>query len=138
MSLEKILKKIEDDAHQGADCIIQESRQRAEQIKGAAREEAAEMAESILKENERQARLEASRIVTQARLERKIDLLACKKELIDMVLDRAFQKESRGREGLKRIVIQKEGQREEAFDEKRLKDELRPRLEKYIADLLKI
>lgn len=138
MSLEKILNKITDDAKAEADRVIQESRQRAEQIKGSARKEASVLTESILKESERRARLEASRIVTQARLERKIDVLSCKQALIDRVMEKAFQNEGLSPQGLKRIIIKKEGQSEEAFDEERLKDELRPRLEKFIADVLKL
>ncbi|MGD2295714.1 MAG: V-type ATP synthase subunit E family protein [Candidatus Aminicenantes bacterium] len=138
MSLEKILKKITDDAQEEAAQIIQESRQKAEKIKEAARQEASLMAEAILKESEKETQLEASRIVTQARLKRKIDILACKKELIHTVLEKAFRRESKGSEGLKKIVIQKEGEREEVFDEQKVMDELRPHLEKLIADLLKI
>jgi len=39
---------------------------------------------------------------------------------------------------LKRIVVLKDGQREEEFDYRRLKDELRPKVEKEIVKLLKL
>ena len=136
--LEKILKKITDDAHEEAARIIQESRQRAEQIKKTSREESAVLAETVLKESEKQAQLEISRIVTQARLERKIDILSCKKELIDQVIEEAFQKAAHDWSRMNKEVIDKEGRREEALDEKTLLDELRPKLEKFIADILKI
>jgi len=138
MSLEKILKKITDDAQGEVDQIIQESQRRAEQIKDSSRKEVAVQAEAVLKESKRLAGLETSRIVTQARLERKIDVLSCKKELIDTVLEQAFRKAGENWGRLKRVVIDKEGQSEESLDEQMLKTELRPQLEKFIADVLKI
>jgi vacuolar-type H+-ATPase subunit H len=138
MSLEKILKKITDDAHEEAARIIKESRQRAEQIKKTFREESAVLAETVLKESERQTQLEISRILTQARLERNIEILSCKKEQIDLVIEKAFHKAAHGWESMNKEVIDKEGRSEEALDQKTLLDELRPKLEKFIADILKI
>ena len=138
MSLEKILKKIQDDAQAEANRIILENQQKAEEIKEAARKEGSELAASLVKEVERKGNLEASRIVTQARLERRIKILSCKKELIDEVLEKAFQKEGLGKKVLKRKIIMKDGEKEESFDEKKLKEELRPKLENYIAEVLKI
>lgn len=138
MSLEKILKKISTDAHEEAARIIQDSRQRAEQIKKTSREESDVLAETVFKESERQAQLEISRIVTQARLERKIEILSCKKEQIDLVIEKAFQKVAQGWEGMNKEVIDKEGRSEEALDQKTLLNELRPKLEKFIVDILKI
>jgi len=138
MSLEKIVKKITDDAHQEAERIIQESRQRAEQIKGKSQEEAAASEEEILKESEKLAQLEISRIVTQARLERKIEILSCKKQLIDQVLVKAFKETAQGRVRLNKEVIDKKGRGEEVLDEGALLEEMRPRFEKFIADILKL
>lgn len=138
MSLEKILEKITHDAHEEAARIIQESRQRAEQIKKTFREASDVLAEAVLEESERQAQLEISRIVTQARLERNLDILSCKKEQIDQVLEKAFHEAAHNRASLKKEVIEKKGRSEEALDEKTLLDELRPKLEKFIADILKI
>jgi vacuolar-type H+-ATPase subunit H len=138
MSLEKILKKIIEDAQSEADKIILESEKKAGEIKEKARQEAANLAEALIKEEERKGRLEASRLVTQARLERKISILSRKKELIDHVLEKAFQKGVLGKEGLKRKIIMKDGEREEPYDEKRLKEELRLKLENEIIEALKI
>jgi vacuolar-type H+-ATPase subunit E/Vma4 len=138
MSIDKILKKIEDDAHKEAEQILLESEQRAEQIKKKAHSESAVLAEAIMKESEKQARLEVSRILTQARLERKLEILSSKKELIDGVLEKAFKKVGHDRSRLKKEVIEKEGRREENLDEQTLIDELRPKLEKFIVDVLKI
>ena len=138
MSLEKILEKIMDDAQAEADKIILESQKKAREIKEKSRKEASDLAEALAKEAERQGQLEASRIITQARLEKKINILSCKKELVEEVLEKAFQRKGLGKEGLKRKIIMKEGEREEPYDEERLKEELRAKLENEILKALKI
>lgn len=138
MSLEKILKKIVDDGQEEADRIILENQKKAEEIKENARKETLELAEALLKEAEQQGNLEANRLITHARLEKRINILSRKKELIDEVLEKAFVKESLGKKSLKRKIILKDGEIEELFDEKKLKEGLRPGLESYIAKVLKI
>jgi vacuolar-type H+-ATPase subunit H len=138
MSLDNILKNIIADAQAEAEKIILESQKKAAQIKEKASKEASELAEALIKETERQGRLEASRIITQARLERKIGILSCKKEIIQEVLNNALKKGGKGTKGLKRKVIMKGGEREEPYDEERLKEELRSRLESEILEALKI
>jgi len=138
MSLEKILKKIIDDAQAEADKIILESQKKAEEIKEKGRKEASDLAEALVKEAERQGHLEASRIITKARLEKKISTLARKKELIEEVLEKAFQRGAKGKERLKRKIIMKEGESEEPYDEEKLKEELRSKLENEILEALKI
>ena len=138
MSLEKIINKILDDAQAEAQEIVKESRLKAEEIKKHAHDEADQMADTLLNEYTRQAKLEASRLVTQARLERKIDLLACRKELINQVLDKAFKKAKIPKQSLKRKIVLKDGEKEEYFDEQNLKEELRQQLEGYIAEVLKL
>lgn len=138
MSLEKILKRITDDAQAEADKIILENKRKAKEIKENAREEASKLAEELVKEAERKARLEASRLVTQSRLEKKINILAEQKDLIEEVLGKAFQKSIKSAKGLKRKIILKQGEREEPYDEERLKEELRSKLENEIMETLKI
>lgn len=138
MSLEKILEKILKDARAEADAIIQESRKKASEIKKAAEEESSRLVEALAIEEERKTQLESSRIVTQARLEGRLRILSCKKELIDEVLDKAFQKANPGKAALKRTVVLKDGKKEEEFEEERLKEELRPKVEQYIAEVLKL
>ena len=138
MSLEKILKRITDDAQAEADKIILENKRKAKEIKENAREEASKLAEELVKEAERKARLEASRLVTQSRLEKKINILSEQKDLIEEVLGKAFQKSIEGAKGLKRRIILKQGEREEPYDEERLKEELRSKLENEIMETLKI
>jgi len=138
MSLEKILKKINDDAQAEAKRIILENQKKAKEIKENARKEASELVEALQKEAEREAHLEASSLITQARLERKIKLLTRKKEQIEEVLERAFRSESLEKKGMKKKIILKDGEREESFDQEKLKEELRPKLENYIVEVLKI
>ena len=138
MSLEKILEKIIDDAQTEADKIILESKKKAAEIKERARKEASGLAEALVKEVERQGHLEASRIITKARLEMKINTLSRKKELIEEVLEKAFQRGAKGKERLKRKIIMKEGESEEPYDEEKLKEELRSKLENEILEALKI
>jgi len=127
-----------DDARAEADKIILESQKKAAEIKEKADRAAVELADALLKEAEKKGHLEASRLLTQARLEKKINILSCKKELIDEVLERAFQGGSLGKEGLKRKIIMKDGEKEEPYDEEKLKEELRSKLENEILEALKI
>jgi V/A-type H+-transporting ATPase subunit E len=138
MSLEKILDKILEEARSEAEQILQESRQKAEEIAQNARKKAESQADTILEQAERQGNLEASRLVTQARLEKRIKLLRCKKDLIDEVLDKAFEKKKGDIIGLKRKILGKDGELEESVDPKKLRQELRPQLERDIAEVLKI
>ena len=138
MSLEKILKKIIDDAKNEADRIILESKKKAEEIKKSSQEEASYLAKAFMKEARRKADLEESRLITQARLEKKISILSCKKELINGVLEKAFQMEIGGNQPLKRRLICKDGEKEESLDVDKLKEELHSRLESFIAEMLKI
>jgi vacuolar-type H+-ATPase subunit H len=138
MSLEKILDKILEEAQKEAARIILETRQKAEEIKHNARTQSEIQAKTILEQIEKQADLEASRLVTQARLEKRIKILSCKKDLIDEVLDKAFQKQKGESIGLKRKIILKDREIEELVDHEKLKQELRPKLEKEIVGVLKI
>lgn len=132
------MEKILEDARADADRIIQESLQKAEEIKENARKQGEKQARALLEEAERQAQLEASRIVTQARLEKKIKLLSCKKDLIDKTLDNVFRSEDLKGKRLRRKIVMKDGEKEESLDLEELKQQLRPKLEKEIAEVLKI
>lgn len=138
MSLEKIIERILAEAQVEAERIIQESRNKADDIREKARIEGQKHANALLEEVDRQGKLEASRLITQARLEKRIKILSCKKELIDEVLDRTFQKENIAHKGVKQKIIMKDGEKEVSFDQERLKQELRPILERDIAEVLKL
>jgi len=96
------------------------------------------LAEALVAEAERQGQLEASRLVTQARLETKIDILSRKKKLALEVLEKAFKKKDFEKRGMKRKIITKEGEKEEPFDASRIKEELRSKLESEIIEVLGI
>lgn len=138
MSLEKILDKILEEARKESERILLESRQKAEEITQNARKQGELQANALLEQAERQGNLEASRLVTQARLEKRIKILRCKKDLIDEVLEKAFQSRKGDKLRLKRKIIRKDGQSEEFIDQEKWKQELRPKLEKDIAEVLKI
>jgi vacuolar-type H+-ATPase subunit E/Vma4 len=138
MSLEKILERITQDAQTEVNKILSESKKKAEEIKEAARKEAEGLAGALIEETERKARLEASRLITQARLEKRIKVLSWKKELIDAILEKALQKANLGQAKLKKKIILKDGEREEFYHQDKLLEELRPKLENYILKVLKI
>jgi V/A-type H+-transporting ATPase subunit E len=138
MSLEKILDKILEEARSEAEQILLKGRQKAEEITQNARKQGEMQANAILEQAERKGNLEANRLVTQARLEKRIKILSCKRDLIDEVLEKAFQKQKGDKIGLKRKIIRKDGELEEFVDQEKLKQELRPKLEKDIVEVLKI
>ncbi len=138
MSLEKIVEKIIADARAEAEQIILETRARAEGIKKAAQEEAEKRAAAFLHEAERGARLQAGRIVTQARLEKRMEILLEKRAHIEQVLTKAMSAGVPGQPKLKKKVVAKEGERAEDIGREQLFEELRSRLEKDILDALKI
>ena len=138
MSLKKIIKKINDDAETEVRKIIAKSKQEAEEVKKKAGEEAANAAEKYLLDEERRRELEANRIVTKARMDMKMKILFCKKEIIDEILNTAFNEALKGKEYLKKRLILKEGEKEGILDKNKLKDELRPELERSIVKDLKL
>lgn len=138
MSLEKILNTIIEDAQAEAVSIVKESQSKAEEIKRAAGQEAEELASALQVEEERLGRLEASRLITQARLQGKLDILSTKKEIIEDVLAKAMKRESDGIKKLKRQIILKSGEEEESLEERKLLEQIRAQMEKFISEALKL
>jgi vacuolar-type H+-ATPase subunit E/Vma4 len=138
MSLDKLIGKIEDDARLEAENILNEGQKKASQILDEARRETDRLVQELLKEHERQGALEANRIITQARLRKRLDILSCKKDLIAEVLQKAFEKTGLTEKDLSRTVVLKDGENRETMDAERLKEELQQHLEKFISGLLKI
>ncbi len=138
MSLKNIIKTIEDQAREEAGRIIRESEDKARDIKERARKEAETDARAYLEEAERKARMETGRILTQARLDKRLNVLGRKKDIIDEIITDAFNQVGLQAKSLKKTVVMKDGQKQEPLDEFRLKEELRPDLEKVILDILKI
>lgn len=138
MSLEKIIHKILSEARAEAEMILRESQEKAEAIKEKARQEALELAARYRQEAEREANLQASRILTQARLEKKLTMLRQRKDLLEEVLRKALE-DSRVQERMvRKKVILKQGEEEEALDQERLIDRLREKLENDIVEALKL
>ncbi len=138
MSLENIIKTIEDQADREAGRIIRESEDKARDIRERARREAEAEARAYLEESERKARLEGGRIVSQARLDKRLKILSQKKEIIDEIIAEAFKQEGLSRKDFKKTVVMKDGEKLESLDEVRLREELRPELERDILEVLKI
>jgi vacuolar-type H+-ATPase subunit E/Vma4 len=138
MGLQEILKKISSQGEDEAHKILEESREKAQQIKKNAEKEASHQAEEYLNKEKRRAEMEATRIMTQARLDKKMKILFCKKEIINQVLDEAFDQALKGKKDLKKKVVTKDGEKQSLLDIKRIKDDLRPELEAQIAEDLKL
>ena len=138
MSLERIIEKILAEAGGEADRITGESREKAEGIRRAAREESGRLAGRILQAAEREGNLEASRILTQARLEKRVQILSRKRELVEEVLRNAMADPALSRKGMKRKIVMKQGEREEDMDRAGLADDLRIKLEKFILEALNL
>jgi vacuolar-type H+-ATPase subunit H len=138
MGLDDILKKINSQGEAEVHQIIEQNQEKAQQIRIHAEKEASKEAEEYLINQERQAEMEATRIMTQARLDKKIKILYCKKELIDQVLEDAFTQALKGRQALEKRVIMKDGEKQSPLHKEKIKDEIRPLIEGQIAEDLKL
>ena len=138
MSLKNIIHTIEDQARQEAGRIIKESEKKAREIKDRARKEAETDSQKYMEESERRARMESGRILTQARLDKRLRILAEKKEIIDAVIEEAFTKSGISEKKLQKTVVTKKGEQKESWDKSRIKEDLRPELEKVIGEVLEI
>lgn len=96
MSLEKLLEKIESDAREEGRRILAEAEEEAARVGKEAEEEARREAEAIARSFQIRAENERLRIISRARLEGRIDLLAAK----DQVLEEVFREVS---ESFKRL-----------------------------------
>lgn len=90
MSLEKLLEKIESDAREESRRILAEAEEEAARVGKEAEEEARREAEAIARSFQIRAENERLRIISRARLEGRIDLLAAK----DRVLEEVFREVS--------------------------------------------
>ncbi len=138
MGLDDILKKISSQGEAEAHQIIDESRNKAEQIKTDAEQEGFKEAEAYLSEEQRRAEMEATRILTQARLDKRMKILVFKKEIINKVMEEAFEQALKGEQVLKKQVIMKDGEKQSELDREEMKEELRPEIEGLIAGDLKL
>lgn len=138
MSLDIIIAKVLDDARAEADRILAEHREKAAELARAEALRAEAEADAVRREAGETAAQEAGRIVTQARLERRIALLVARKALVDEAIGRALA-EPRFREAaLSKTVISRAGTKEEPFDREKLMEEILPGLENALAGILGI
>ena len=92
----------------------------------------------MIKQAEAEAKLEASRILTEARLQQRMELLKTRRELIDRVLKAALQREEFKKAQLKKEIVSREGLREETLPAERLLSEVGPEVENDVVEWLKI
>ena len=138
MSLDIIIAKVLDDARAEAGRILAEHRWKAEGLIQAEQRLGEIQAEAVRRETGNEAALEAGRIVTQARLERRIELLAARKVLVDEAIGQALAKERFRDRALSKTIVSRDGETEEPFERAKLLEEIRPGLENTIAEILKI
>lgn len=138
MSLDIIIAKVLDDARAEAGRVLAEYRGTADELLAEEARLAEDQAEAVRREAGDEAALEAGRIVTQARLERRIALLAARKALVDEVLEKALAKGPLRDRALSKTIVSRHGETREPFERARLLEEIRPVLENAIAEILKI
>jgi predicted ABC-class ATPase len=138
MSLDIIIAKVLGDARAEAGRILEEYRLKAEGLLQAEQRLGEIQAETVRREAGNEAALEAGRIVTQARLERRIELLAARKALVDEAIGQALTKERFRDRALSKTIVSRDGETEEPFERAKLLEEIRPGLENTIAEILKI
>lgn len=110
MSLEKLLEKIESDAREEGRRILDRAREEAARMRKEAEEEARKEREAISRSFQNRAENERLKILSQARLEGRIELLSAKDAILEEVFEeagRAFRElpAERYREWLKRTLL---------------------------------
>jgi V/A-type H+-transporting ATPase subunit E len=89
MSLEKLLEKIENDARAEGELIVARAEEEAARIMEEAEERARREGEAIARSFHARAESERMKLLSQARLEGRIELLAAKDELVEEVFREA-------------------------------------------------
>lgn len=138
MSLEKIIENIIREAEEEAEKLRSAGRAAAEKLVATSKEEAEKKAARLRQQAEQDGQVEALRILSQARLEKKLALLTARRKWVDMVLEKAMEAADIKRQIIKRTIVTREGLAEEKIAEDKFKEELRLRYEKQILKLLGI
>lgn len=89
MSLEKLLEKIKNDAREESRRIMAEAEEEAARVRKEAEEEARKESEAIARSFHTRAENERLKIISQARMEARIDLLTAKEQLLEEVFREA-------------------------------------------------
>ncbi len=138
MGLEDIINNIIKEAEEEAEKLRQNARATADKLIASSREEAEKKAAQLQRQAEQEGQVEALRILSQARLGKKLALLAARRKWVDMVLNKAGEEAGLHDQTVKRLIVTREGLEEEKVAEDRFKEDLRLRLEKQILELLGI
>ncbi len=91
MSLEKLLEKIEEDARAEAEEIMAKARREAEEIRRRGKEEAGRAGENILAAFRERGERERVRMVSAARMENRLAILAAKERILEETLQKTVQ-----------------------------------------------
>ncbi len=86
MSLEKLLEKIEEDARAEAEEILARARQEAEETRKRGEEEALRAGQNILATFREKAEKERVRMISAARMEKRLAILAAKERILEETL----------------------------------------------------
>ncbi len=89
MTLERLLQKIEEDAREEGEAIVAGAEEEAARIRREAKEQSRREAEAISRSFHARAEGERLKILSQARLDGRIELLAAKEELLEEVFRKA-------------------------------------------------
>jgi vacuolar-type H+-ATPase subunit E/Vma4 len=136
MSLETIIEKIISEAEAEAARLRQEAQERAEQIVSTGCQQAEKRAAALQHQAEQEGQLEALRILSQARLEKRLTLLQARRKWVERVLDKAVEAVGLSGRPLQRTIITHEGRSQEELTPEELKEDLRLRYEKMILEIL--
>lgn len=138
MGVDNIISNIIKEAEEEAEKLRQNARATAEKLIITSREEAEKKAAKLRQQAEQEGQVEALRILSQARLEKKLALLAARRKWVDMVLNKASEEAGLQNQIIKRLIVTRQGLEEEKITEERFKEDLRLRYEKQILKLLGI
>lgn len=133
MALEDIIKRIIGDAEEEAGIILGQAREQAQGIKAEAERKAQNLTKEVVRQREKKANQDASRILTLGRLEAKKVILASQRRNLDRVFQDRHVKEKL--KSKKRIVLPQKEIEEELSAESILID-MRMKLEADIAKIL--
>lgn len=116
MSLDPILAHIINEADVQKDSLIHEASKQAQELIQAAKEEADKLYQEIIEREKSFALSEKQRLLVNARLEAKKNLLKVKQELIDAVCERLKSGLSKEKLKKKRIFLDNEEETPEDID----------------------
>ncbi len=136
MSLETIIEKIISEAEAEAARLRREAQDKAEQIVAANCQQAEKKAAALQQQAEQEGQLEALRILSQARLEKRLTLLQARRKWVERVLDKAVEAVGPSGRSMQRTIITREGRSQEELTPEELKEDLRLRYEKLVLEIL--